>query len=347
MMNRPNPTLIGLFVLSALALGIVAIMFVGGRGFSEQSVRFILYFEGNVKGLNVGAPVTFRGVHIGQVESVSVLFDEQSLRVDIPVVISVDMNKVGISRKIVPEKDGKLVEELIKKGLRASLTLQSLVTGQLQVELGFHPDTRVRLMNRQSDYRELPTIVTGMEKIARTLEDLPLEEITQTAISILNGIEKIVNGADFPAMAQQVAVLVGRLERLSKQLEEQTPELMESSLQMTVEIRQAVAELRQQTGPLLKEWTQVAQDSRQLVAQADGSLQRALASWDKTMASGDAAFVKASDSFESAENLVKSAEPLNGEIKRALQELSAAAHSISIWADYLERHPEALIRGKQ
>ena len=47
-----------------------------------------------------------------------------------------------------------------------------------------------------------------------------------------------------------------------------------------------------------------------------------------------------------AEKVLAPNSPLQAEARRALQELGAAARSFRIMADYLERHPEALIRGK-
>ncbi len=61
MQYRASPTLIGLFVLSSMLLGILAIFFLGSDGLSDRSSKFILYFEGDVKGLQVGAPVNLRG----------------------------------------------------------------------------------------------------------------------------------------------------------------------------------------------------------------------------------------------------------------------------------------------
>ena len=135
MRYKANPTIIGLFVLSAMLLAIGAIFYLGGSGFSDHhKIKFILFFEGDVKGLQVGAPVTLRGVKVGQVEEMSISFESKSQRFDIPVIISIDLGKVGFNHEeFVPER--ALLESLILQGLRASLNLQSLVTGKMEVKV--------------------------------------------------------------------------------------------------------------------------------------------------------------------------------------------------------------------
>ena len=59
-MNRANPKLIGAFVVGAVALVVIGVA--AGRGqVSDQKRTFVAYFEGSVKGLNVGARSSSRG----------------------------------------------------------------------------------------------------------------------------------------------------------------------------------------------------------------------------------------------------------------------------------------------
>jgi paraquat-inducible protein B len=67
---------------------------------------------------------------------------------------------------------------------------------------------------------------------------------------------------------------------------------------------------------------------------------RAIASLDKTL-------VQADGTLKSIENLVAKDSPLSQELQESLRELSDAARSLRVLSDYLERHPEALLRGKE
>ena len=60
----------------------------------------------------------------------------------------------------------------------------------------------------------------------------------------------------------------------------------------------------------------------------------------------DETLVSARGTFDSATRLVAPDSTLDTELNTTLQELSRAARALRVLADYLERHPEALVRGK-
>ncbi|MBL3527765.1 MAG: MCE family protein [gamma proteobacterium endosymbiont of Lamellibrachia anaximandri] len=347
MTAKANPSIIGMFVLSALALGILAIFYLGDAGLNEEKPRLILFFEGDVKGLDVGSPVTLRGVRIGQVEDIAVVFDSKDLSFDIPVIISVTRSKLGFEEGMAREKDGALLDRLIEQGLRARLNIQSLVTGKLEVELGFHPNSEAKRRGLSSEYPEIPTIPSNMEKIARVLEDLPLERIARRTEEILAGIDKIVNDPDLPEMLAHLASAIKRFDSLARKLETSAPELTRRSVIMIDETRNLVEQLQTQLEPLIGEWTRVARDSRTVIARMDKKVDHAVESWDETLLSGEQAFSQFSKTLSSAESVVAEDSPVMRDVGVALRELAAATRSIRIMAEYLERHPEALIRGKQ
>ena len=74
MARRSNTTLIGLFIVGAVALAVGAALLFGSGMLREKS-RFVMFFSGSVKGLAVGAPVNFRGVKIGSVTDIRLLLD--------------------------------------------------------------------------------------------------------------------------------------------------------------------------------------------------------------------------------------------------------------------------------
>jgi paraquat-inducible protein B len=75
-MSKPaNKTIIGIFVVGAIALAVVALVVLGSGKFFKKTFRAVCYFEGSVGGLNIGAPVIFRGVKIGSVANVILRFD--------------------------------------------------------------------------------------------------------------------------------------------------------------------------------------------------------------------------------------------------------------------------------
>ena len=87
MSRRAKPTLIGAFVLGALALVVfTTLLLAGGNWFGERR-QHILYFEGAAQGLQVGAPVVFLGVKVGTVKQIQLGLDSQSRRFLVPETI--------------------------------------------------------------------------------------------------------------------------------------------------------------------------------------------------------------------------------------------------------------------
>ena len=70
MNKKISPTLIGVFVVGALALIVIAILVFGSGRLFRQSRDFVLYFDNSVNGLRVGAPVKFKGVEVGSVKDI-------------------------------------------------------------------------------------------------------------------------------------------------------------------------------------------------------------------------------------------------------------------------------------
>ena len=139
MSKQANKTVIGIFVVGAIALVVIAIVLLGSGKFFKQTLRAVCYFEGSVGGLNIGAPVVFRGVKIGSVTDVLLRADSTKLTFTIPVYIEIEPDKFTVVGAR-PKQLGQNLKTFIDRGLRATLEMQSIVTGQMQVGLDFYPD---------------------------------------------------------------------------------------------------------------------------------------------------------------------------------------------------------------
>src|SRR5262249_60339168 len=71
-MNRPSPTAIGAFIVGAVALLLVALLVWGGTGLFRTKLKYVLFFDTAVTGLNKGAPVLGRGVKMGEVTDIEI-----------------------------------------------------------------------------------------------------------------------------------------------------------------------------------------------------------------------------------------------------------------------------------
>src|SRR5262249_62254129 len=94
MNKKISPTLIGAFVVGALALLVVAIIAFGSGQLFRKTREFVLYFEGSVNGLHIGAPVKFKGVEIGSVKNILLQLNKDMAVNEIPVIIEIDLKKL-------------------------------------------------------------------------------------------------------------------------------------------------------------------------------------------------------------------------------------------------------------
>ncbi len=156
MAKKANPKLIGGFVVGAIALVLVgAIAFGGGKFLAAKRQAVLFFSEYSLAGLDVGSPVTFRGVKIGSVTGVVIRYDVEQQTIQVPVYIEVELDRIRVVRG---KSDTKSFPTLIERGLRAQLVIQSLVTGQASIDLNFHPNTPIKLVGSEPGMIEVPTI---------------------------------------------------------------------------------------------------------------------------------------------------------------------------------------------
>ena len=182
---------IAVFLLAA------SIVIFGSGKFFKQTDSYLLHFDGSIKGLNVGAPVLFQGVQIGSVTSIALRADREKMTLDIPIVIQIEPDKFHVVDEQDKRSDPReTLEKLIGLGLRAALTMQSFITGQLLIELDFYPDTPVNLKEDDPDYLEIPTIQSPTERLYQTLQNIDFAGMANHLEETMSGIDRFVNNPD-------------------------------------------------------------------------------------------------------------------------------------------------------
>lgn len=176
MRKEPNKKLIGIFMLTGLAvLAIVFGIYIKGKLFAGGKT-LVMYFEESINGLNVGSPVVFKGVQIGKVVSIDLIANPENLEFSIPVYVKMEQKK-NIEDMEFGDRE-TVLNELIKKGLRARLTTQSYLTGLLMIELEMLPSTPIELHHRKNnrDVLEVPTVLSQLGELSKGIQDLPVRE---------------------------------------------------------------------------------------------------------------------------------------------------------------------------
>ena len=316
MSDKPHTVAIGAFVIGAILIALVTLLFLLGSGFGKRET-VIMVFDGSVKGLNVGAPMTLRGVQVGQVTDIELVLDTR--KGSVIMMVQADLNAKNIRRE--GPVNANLTEELITRGLRAQLNTQSLLTGLLYIELDFHPETALNLADIDSPYTQLPTIPTNLQRIAQKLEDVDVSKLTDDLESISNGINSLVSSEEFQSLPANVTTTMDSMRELSARLQEQ---LESSGPKLDTMLDEAAVTVNSANKDLPK--------LTRLVEGNLKALNEAIAAFEQGMGQ--------------VEGLASPDSPTLYQLNTALQEVARASRSLQSLANTLEQQPEALIRGK-
>ena len=310
---KANPTVIGAFLLGVIVLVVAGLMIFGGGQFFTEKVTYVAYFPETVSGLNDGAPVNFRGVKVGVVRRIEVQLDAQDLSVRVPAYLQLQRRRIREIGGTIPE--GDLIPELIARGLRAQLQLQSIVTGQLSVQLDILPDRPARYVDPLGEFPEIPTIPSTMQEFAETMESISIQEFVNDAREVLVGLKNLINSPDLAETLAGINQFVNSKELIG----------------------------------VVRHADEAIDDVQELVSNIDGlagdfsrSAEYTLAEVNETLSG----IRKTLDSARQSLSIAAEGSPLRYELEKMLSELTAAARSVRLLAEYLERNPDALVRGK-
>ena len=332
-----NRMMIGGFVVIAVVILAASLVVFGSGRFFKKTSDYVLFFDGSIKGLNVGAPVLFQGVQIGSVKSITLRIVPEKVRTEIPVIIEIEPDRFEVAgtegHKIITTSTERRenAQKLIDMGLRAVLTSQSFITGQLMIELDFYPNTPANLKNIDKDYPEIPTIPSATERLAQTLQKLDLEGMQKHLEDTLAGIDRFVNNPDLKASIGELKGVLTDARRLAQNLNNRIGPLADGFDATLQDARKLVKNLNGRVKPLADNVNRTAEDFDKLARDADARMESLTKSLDNTLAG--------------ARGVLSQDAPLIVELENTLREISAAARSIRQLANTLDQHPEALIQG--
>ena len=354
MAKQANKTAVGLFVVGAIVLFVIALIIFGGGKFFRETNRYVAFFEGSVKGLSVGAPVMFRGVRIGKVDDFQVYYDVKDEKFKIPVLITLYPDKVhgvGIEEEFTEIENERLWQEMLKGGFRAELQMQSFVTGQLVVQLDFYPNAPLKLYGIEEfdlpkDVKEIPTIQSGLQQLTKKIEQIPLGEIVENVSSAIKGINKLINSPETAQTLHYVKQATKDARDLLRRINEKVDPLFAQMDQTLKDSQALLNNVNQQVDPLAASLTQTADDASKLLNNVNSRIEPVQADWAETTKELRAALNAAEGALVSIDNMVDENSEFRYQFEAFLSEITLMARSLRAFADYLERNPDALLRGK-
>jgi len=347
MRKKINPALVGLFVILGIAILIAAILYLGVIRGSGERMRNVSYFPSETKGLDVGAPVVLQGVQIGQVTDIEVGYDETQQHFYVRVEYESDQEIIKWPRTLLARHEKNpdaTLGEMIEKGLRARLALQSVVTGKLLLELGFFPDSKAY---RRGGRREIPSIPTTIDKLFDELSKLDLQKMGQRIERIVDGLDKTIND---PAIGETLAELKQMVTGINRVVDELHGIIgpLGGNLNATLaDVRRLVNHVDDRVDGMAGSIEKAGDQVGELAQSVEGQLPPLISDLRSTARSVDNASRAATRALTKVDTLMADNSPLQVELLSSLRNLSAAARSLKNFADYLERHPEALLKGKR
>lgn len=316
MSSRKNPSfVIGSFIVGATVLTFALLIFFSGGNMFTDKERIIMYFDGSVQGLVVGAPIKLKGVVVGEITDIRLHFQNEEPVILTAVSAELVMKRIHKKGAAITEE---FFEESVKNGLRAQLNYQSFLTGLLYVELDFSPNSPLKLYKLQDDYIELPTVSTPFEEITKTIQELNLKGVVKNIDGLILQARNIVDSGQIQATLTSVSTAADSITITSENLNKEVLQFNSTRKELDIWLK----ELNKQTPEIAN------QVNSNLV-----ELQKTLVQ-----------FNKAADTIN---NTFSEDTPLVNQLNSTLEEVSRSAKAFRSLSETLEQQPESLLRGKQ
>lgn len=342
-MNTSSAFRVGLFVVVGLAVLVVSITYVLGGQLLTRHLDVEMRFQGSVYGLQTGSPVVFRGVRIGRVAGIGLAYDDQQGQILIPVAAMIDqdaLQKMVPASKTKASTDTKVadaaqvaLQSLLQQGLSARLATQSLLTGQLYVDLDLrsamvgHTDAG----NPATSTTRIPTMPTTIQAFMAQLEELDLKGAFQNLAGLAATTRQLVADPKLQQTVGNVAALSQDLRDLTRSLHQQVQPLSSATQDTLAQTRQTAQDMGKALGSVA-----LSADRMQATVAPDAPLVRSFQRAADELAH-TAAQLRNTTSEDAA--LVRN-------LERAAQDVARTARQLGDLARLLERQPDALLRGR-
>ena len=254
-------------------------------------------------------------------------------RFNIPVTFQILPGSFTISaadvetRNLSAAETRQRLDELIARGLRTRLETESFVTGQLLIQLDFYPDNEPVFRGKNTRYQEIPSIPSNIQQYMQQLQKLAaeinqkvdIEKLVADLQGIMAGLNKLANSPELHGAFAGIDKLVNAGETQA----------------LPGDLRSAA-----------NSFTRTMDDTRQVVAKLDNRVDPLVSDARRVLDTLNSALVSATGVLQETQLQLGQSGAINYELVKTLNEVQQAARSLRVLTDYLDQHPEAIIRGK-
>jgi paraquat-inducible protein B len=373
-----DKTRLGVFVVSGLVLAVAGVLALGAGRLFEKTAPVHCYFAESVQGLEKGSPISYRGVLVGRVESITMMRPAAAASADargphqgaiiavrgalLPSAFQEDASRFSVEAEV-----RKTVAELVSQGLRVRLAWKD-ITGQKYLDLDYHDPAEAvppklpvtpeepyiptyvepSLQDIQKDLASTlaqiskirfgaigEKIETLLERVTTRVEELRTDEISAALREASDGIRKLTESGELQRGLERVDAITRETERATARLNEilQKPELDAAAADLAA----------------------AAKSARATVERLEARVPETVERFDALLAEASRAVVDAKlpetmDSLRGGADGIaaatRSVVAMRAELISTMRELGQASRSVGRLADFLERHPEAVLSGR-
>ena len=335
MSKRSSPTLIGFFVLGSIVLAVIGVGALASNQYFSQRATFISYFDESVNGLDVGAPVKFKGVPIGRVTDIRLRVDLQNETFQVPVLYEIDLEPVtDTTGATIDLSNPRLLKQQVDRGLRAQLQLESFLTGKLYVELTFVSNPGPpNYAQANSRYPEVPTELSPLaqlgeeaESLVANLQSFDVSTINENLVTLLVKANRKVDQLNMEQINTEVIQTISAARDLVES--EEIRGVLRDVPQLSQEVETTLADAQQ----LMETLEGAVEPTTEEVAATGRELRETMNALQETM--------------EETNDMMSTDSGIGYRMEESLTKLSEAAEAIRVLAVSLERNPGMFIRGK-
>lgn len=310
-----------MFVMAASIIAVAAVMVFGAAKFFSRTENFISFFSESVNGLDVGAPLKYKGVKIGKVEGIFISSSKNIKESSVSVVYSIDIDQLRRKTGTDFKDYSDWMDEQIAEGLRAKLNYQSIVTGMLYIELDFIADKgeKYDLKYGGTRFKEIPAAKSGLSELAKGFEKtmadvakIDFAGIGQNVHSAIVKVNEKLDAIDAKAISDNAVSALKGVDDLVRNRD--------------------IAEAIKKLDVLLS-------DSDALVNDARAELKN-------FSSSGASLAARLDEVLRNVNSVVAPQSPLRYQIAVLVKTMNDSMSYISNFTDYLQRNPNSLLRGK-
>jgi paraquat-inducible protein B len=323
MSKKVNTTSIGLFMVTGVALGVAGLLLLSSSRLFSRTQDQIVYFDNSLSGLTEGAPVKYRGVTIGSVKRVMIRFNQALNDFSLPVIIELEdkLLRDRLGDEGTHEFTQASMERDVRRGLRATLQTDSLLTGVLYIGLDFQPDAPPPVFHQvEKLYVEVPSKPTQTQELMTNLASLDIKGIETNLNALLVSLNTSVSDLQLGEVRTEVTNVLRSADQMLS----------------SPEIKSALVALRT-----------TLDQYRVLAQKLNGRVDPLADSVTHTLAEADRALGQARGAAENLRIQLGPDAPLPANLDQTLRQLSEAVQSLSTLLELLEQHPNALISGRQ